>query len=76
MNPWLIFIIGTSCSGKSSFIRAINTDDYICLDDAKPLYRKPADFWCVRMINKVNLTNKMHNFPCKYPVFMNSGMGN
>lgn len=39
MDPWLIFIIGTSCSGKSSFIRAINANDYICLDDAKPLYK-------------------------------------
>ena len=39
MNPWLIFILGTSCSGKSSFIKTINTEDYICLDDAKPLYK-------------------------------------
>jgi len=39
MNPKLIFIIGTACSGKSSFIRAINVNDYICLDDAKYLYK-------------------------------------
>ena len=39
MLPKLIFIIGTSCSGKSSFIRAIDAADYICLDDVKPLYK-------------------------------------
>jgi hypothetical protein len=39
IKPWLIFILGTSCSGKSSFIRAVNTDEYINLDDAKPLYK-------------------------------------
>lgn len=39
IKPWLIFVIGTSCSGKSSFIRAINEDNYISLDDAKPLYK-------------------------------------
>lgn len=39
MLPKLIFIIGAACSGKSSFIRAIDADDYICLDDVKPLYK-------------------------------------
>lgn len=39
MLPKLIFIIGAACSGKSSFIRAIDAADYICLDDVKPLYK-------------------------------------
>lgn len=39
IKPWVIFVLGTSCSGKSSFIRAVNTNEYINLDDAKPLYK-------------------------------------
>jgi hypothetical protein len=38
-NPWLIFVIGTSCSGKSSFADTIKTDEYTYLDDATPLYK-------------------------------------
>lgn len=50
MHPKLIFIIGTACSGKSSFIRAINVNDYVCIDDAKHLYK----FFCADELLRQN----------------------
>ena len=41
MKPKLIFIIGPSCSGKSSMSQAICSlyPEYSVLDDAVPLYK-------------------------------------
>lgn len=78
MKPNLIFIIGPSCSGKSSMSQAICSlhPEYSVLDDAVPLYKiftadnllhqnKLTDFWKFAKENSIDMYYDPED-PCFY----------
>lgn len=78
MKPSLIFIIGPSCSGKSSMSQAICElcPDYSVLDDVVPLYKffhadellyqhKLHEFWKFVQENNIDIYYDI-NQPCPY----------
>ena len=85
MKPKLIFIIGPSCSGKSSMSQAICSlyPEYSVLDDAVPLYKiftadkllhqnKLKDFWKFARENSIDMFYDQED-PCFYSHPNNQG---